>query len=266
MNNFATRMLINVIGIPALLLLIRLGGIPFLIFLTVMTFIAQVELYLLMRKKGVDPLILPAVLAGILWMFASHYRPDLLFFLLIGLVTLLFLAGLFRKIQGATIDLAGTLLGFIYLPVLVSTVILMRSIEGDGRPLVMLLFVTIWICDSLAFVFGKWMGRRKIAPLISPHKTYAGCIGGVFGAVATVLIFYYLNWTPDFMNLVQLLIFALLAGVFGQAGDFVESVFKRDAEVKDSSNLLLGHGGMLDRFDSFFIGAPVIYLFIKIIF
>lgn len=266
MSNFATRMLINVIGVPALLLLIGLGGIPFILFLTVMAFIAQVELYLLMRKKGADPLIAPAVLAGIVWMFASYYRPDSLFYLLIGLVTLLFLSGLFRKIQGATVDLAGTLLGFIYLPVLISTVILMRNIDGSGRSIVTLLFVTIWICDALAFVFGKWLGRRKIAPLISPHKSYAGCIGGLFGAVATVLIFYYLKWTPDFMNLNQLIIFALLAGVFGQAGDFVESVFKRDAGVKDSSNLLLGHGGMLDRFDSLFIGAPVIFLYIKLLF
>jgi len=266
MKNFTTRMLINVIGIPALLLLIRLGGIPFILFLTVMAGIAQVELYLLMRKKGANPLMIPAVLAGIVWMFASYFRPDLLFYLLIGLVSLLFLTGLFRNIQNATLDLAGTLLGFIYLPVLISTIILMRNIDGSGPSLVTLLFVTIWICDSLAFVFGKWLGKRKIAPLISPHKTYAGCLAGVAGAVATVLIFHFFNWTPQFMNLTQLIIFGLLAGVFGQAGDFVESVFKRDAGVKDSSNLLLGHGGMLDRFDSFFIGAPVIYLFIKLIF
>jgi len=265
MNNFATRMLINVIGVPALLLLIKLGGIPFIVFLTVMTFIAQVELYVLMRKKGADPLVIPAVLAGIVWLLATYYRPDLLMYLLFGLVVLLFLSGLFRKIQGATVDLADTLLGFIYLPVLVSTIILMRNIEGSGYAVVTMMFVTIWICDSLAFVFGKWLGRRKIAPLISPHKTWAGCIGGVFGAVATVLIFHYLGWAPKFMDMTELMIFALLAGVFGQAGDFVESIFKRDAEVKDSSNLLLGHGGMLDRFDSFFIGAPVIFLYIKLI-
>jgi len=265
MNNFATRMLINVIGIPALLLLMRLGGIPFILFLTVMAFIAQVELYLLMRKKGADPLIVPAVLAGIVWLFTAYYRPDLLMYLLFGLVSLLLLSGLMREIQGATINLAATLLGFIYLPVLVSTIILMRNIEGSGRAIVTMMFVTIWICDSLAFVFGKLIGGRKIAPLVSPHKTWAGCIGGVFGAIATVLIFHYLNWAPVFMTMTELMIFALIAGVVGQAGDFVESVFKRDAEVKDSSNLLLGHGGMLDRFDSVFIGAPVIFLYIKLI-
>jgi phosphatidate cytidylyltransferase len=149
--------------------------------------------------------------------------------------------------------------------VLVSTIILMRNIEGSGRAIVTMMFVTIWICDSLAFVFGKLIGGRKIAPLVSPHKTWAGCIGGVLGAIATVLIFHYLNWAPVFMTMTELMIFALIAGVVGQAGDFVESVFKRDAEVKDSSNLLLGHGGMLDRFDSVFIGAPVIFLYIKLI-
>jgi len=266
MTNFATRMLINVIGIPALLLLINLGGIPFVMFLTVVAFIAQVELYLLMRKKGADPLIVPTVIAGIVWMFVAYYAPEYLFSLLIGLVALILLTGLFRKVQGATFDLAGTLLGLIYLPVLISTTILMRNIVDYGNSIVTLMFVTIWICDSLAYVFGKWLGRRKIAPLVSPHKTVAGCVGGLFGAIATVLIFYWLKWTPGFMSIPELLIFALLAGVFGQAGDFVESLFKRDAEVKDSSNLLLGHGGMLDRFDSFFIGAPVIFLYIKLIF
>ncbi|HPC36063.1 MAG TPA: phosphatidate cytidylyltransferase [Candidatus Marinimicrobia bacterium] len=265
MNNFASRMLINVIGIPAILLLIQLGRVPFVLFITVLVFIAQVELYLLMQKKGTDPLLLPGVLAGVIWLFTSFYRPDGLFYLLIGLVTLLFLAGLLRQIKGVMVDLASTLLGFVYLPMLTSTIILMRNIPDVGRAIVFLLFVTIWICDSLAFVFGKWLGRHKIAPQISPNKTYAGCIAGLFGAVLTVLIFYFLGWAPDFMNLVQLIIFGLLAGVFGQAGDFVESLFKRDAEVKDSSNLLLGHGGVLDRFDSIFIGAPVIFLYIVLI-
>ncbi len=265
MNNFATRMMINVIGVPALLLLINLGGFPFILFITVMAFIAQVELYLLMRKKGSNPLIAPAALAGIVWIFTAYYFPNWLMYLFFGLTAALFLSGLLRKIQGATVDLAATLLGFIYLPVLISTVVLLRNIEGSGKAIVTMMFVTIWICDSLAFVFGKWLGHRKIAPLISPHKTWAGCIGGLFGSIATVMIFKYLGWAPEFMTMRELLIFALLAGIFGQAGDFVESVFKRDAEVKDSSNLLLGHGGMLDRFDSFFIGAPVIFLFIKFI-
>ncbi len=263
MNNFASRMLINIIGIPAILLLIHLGGIPFVLFITVMVFIAQVELYLLMRKKGIAPLLLPGVLAGVIWQLASFYLPGaLLLYLLIGLVVLLLLAGLVHQIKNVTVDLASTLFGFVYLPVLTSTIILMHNIPGRGRSIVFLLFVTIWVCDSLAFIIGKWLGRRKIAPKISPNKTYAGCIGGLFGAVLTVLIFYFLGWAPDFMSIMQLIIFGILAGVFGQAGDFVESAFKRDAEVKDSSNLLLGHGGVLDRFDSFFIAAPVIFLYI----
>ena len=262
MQNLATRMMINVLGIPAILLLTHRGGIAFTLFFTVIAFVSQVELYLLMRRKGYRPLLIGASLAGIVWMFTVYFFPEKLFVLLIFLTAIVFISGLFREVQGATVDIAESILGFIYLPLMLSTLILLRFGHAEGESVLMMLFAAIWICDSLAYVFGKWLGHKKIAPNISPGKTVVGCIAGVVGALLTVYLFYVLKWSPDSMSFIEVLWFGLLCGTFGQAGDFVESVFKRDAGVKDSSTLLLGHGGMLDRFDSFFIGAPVIFLYV----
>lgn len=264
MNNLASRMFINLLGVPAILLMVKIGGIPFFLFFAVIAVIAQVELYLLFAQKGFRPQLVLGTGSGLVYMAAVYFFPDGAPAVLVGIIVLHLLLGLFRPVTGASPDLALSIFGVVYLPFLISTLFLIRELK-DGVQILYLLFATIWICDALAYVFGKLLGKRKIAPQISPHKTVAGCVGGVAGALATVLIFSYLGWQPAFMNLSQLIGFGLLAGILGQAGDFVESIFKRDAGVKDSSTLLLGHGGMLDRFDSFFIGAPVIYLYMLLI-
>jgi phosphatidate cytidylyltransferase len=264
MQNLASRMFINLLGVPAILLMVRMGGLPFFLFFTVIAIIAQVELYLLFSQRGFKPQLVLAIILGIIWMIAATYFNDHLLPVLVGITALLLLSGLFRSVRGASADLALSLLGIIYLPVMISTLFLIRKME-TGPQVLYMLFATIWICDALAYVFGKLIGGPKIAPEISPHKTVAGCIGGVVGAILTVVLFWWLKWQPAFMSLPEVIGFGLLCGVLGQAGDFVESIFKRDVGVKDSSTLLLGHGGMLDRFDSFFIGAPVIYFYMTVL-
>lgn len=264
MQNLASRMFINLLGVPAILLMVKIGGLPFLLFFTVIAAIAQVELYLLFSQRGFKPQLFMATFLGVIWMVAATYCSNYLLPVLVGIIALVLLSGLFRSVRGASADLALTLHGIIYLPVMLSTLFLIRQVEA-GTQILYMLFATIWICDALAYVFGKLIGGPKIAPEISPHKTVSGCIGGVFGAIFTVMIFWWLKWQPMFMNFTEVIGFGLLCGVLGQAGDFVESIFKRDTGFKDSSTLLLGHGGMLDRFDSFFIGAPVIYIYVTIL-
>jgi len=89
-----------------------------------------------------------------------------------------------------------------------------------------------------------------------------GCVAGFFGAIVTVIIFYYLGWKPEFIDFSDMLVIGAIAGIFGQAGDFIESAFKRDASIKDSSSLLMGHGGVLDRFDSFLFAPGFVYLYL----
>lgn len=269
LTSFTSRMIINVLGIPAILLLIRGGGPSFAVFIGLVAVLGQIEFYNLMRMKGFQPWLSGGLGAGIVWIVVSYKSPMLLYPIML-LTFLLFLANvLFKKIENTAVNTAVSFLGFLYLPFMLSILIMLRELpkqfDGhypDGSKLVMLIFASIWICDSLAYVFGKWLGKAKIAPDISPGKTWVGCIAGLTGAMITVTIFYYLGWKPEFLNYRDMLVIGAIAGIFGQAGDFIESAFKRDVGVKDSSSLLMGHGGILDRFDSFLFAPGFVYLYL----
>ncbi|HDP68705.1 MAG TPA: phosphatidate cytidylyltransferase [Candidatus Marinimicrobia bacterium] len=269
LKNFASRLIVILLGIPAILLLIWTGGIPFATFIGLISLLALIEFYSLMIQKGFQPWIPGGLAAGLAWIVVSYLSPDLLF-PLIMLILLMFLGiMLFKTVANATANTAVTMLGFFYIPLMLSILIILRESPRqfggeyrEGSQLVMIIFAVIWICDSLAFIFGKWLGRRKIAPHISPGKTWVGCIAGLAGAILMALVIYYLNWKPDYLRLCDLLAIAVIVGIFGQSGDFIESVIKRDVGVKDSGTLLLGHGGVLDRFDSFLIAPAFVYLYI----
>ena len=126
------------------------------------------------------------------------------------------------------------------------------------------LFISIWICDSAAFIGGKYFGKRKIYPRVSPNKTIIGSISGLIFAFITYIILNEIGFIKFDLNTTQIIILSLITGIFGQTGDFAESLFKRDANVKDSGSLLLGHGGVLDRFDSLIIASPLVYIFLNI--
>jgi len=272
-SNFATRMFINLLGIPAVILLARAGGLPYTIFFGLVAVLGQIEFYSLTKQKGFHPWINIGVISGIVWILFAYLSQGLLCHLLLLFLLSFLLIVLFHPVTNAIVNVAVTFLGFLYLPFLISILIILREMpvryDGnylDGYFLVVLVFCSIWICDALAYVFGKWLGKRhKIAPKISPGKSWAGCIAGLCGALLTVILFYYLNWKPENLGLSNLLIIGLITGIIGQAGDFVESAFKRDVGVKDSSFILLGHGGILDRFDSFLIAPGFVYLYLLII-
>lgn len=126
-----------------------------------------------------------------------------------------------------------------------------------GRSLLMFLLVVIWACDSAAYYVGSTLGRRKLAPAVSPNKTVEGFAAGLVSAVPVAVIFNLL--APGTLNLGTAIITALGIALFGQAGDLVESAVKRDAGVKDSGGLIPGHGGVLDRADSLLFTVPLFY-------
>ena len=143
-------------------------------------------------------------------------------------------------------------LGILYCSTLIGFIVLLQ------RELVLLLFAIIWAGDSAAYYVGKSLGRRALAPTISPKKTVEGAIAGLVGSVAAAMIFgaIFLGEAPG-----KLMAASLVTAAAGQIGDLAESAMKRSAGVKDSSALLPGHGGMLDRLDSVLFAAPVFYWF-----
>jgi phosphatidate cytidylyltransferase len=132
-----------------------------------------------------------------------------------------------------------------------------------GAYMVIATLVTIWICDSAAYYVGRALGKHKMAPRISPKKTWEGGIGGAVFAVATMIGFKF--WLLDFLSIGDAIVLGLIVGILGQIGDLAESHVKRDGGIKDSSQLIPGHGGVFDRFDSLMFVAPVVYLYLHVV-
>jgi phosphatidate cytidylyltransferase len=148
--------------------------------------------------------------------------------------------------------------GVVYIPFLLSFVVILYS-EPEGVHWIFLLMLVVAGSDTGAYYAGSYLGRHKLCPAVSPKKTVEGAIGGL--AVAMLLAAVYSSLFIESVSLVFALLFALVVGAVGQAGDLFESEFKRAAGVKDSSALLPGHGGFLDRIDALLFAAPAAYLF-----
>ena len=160
--------------------------------------------------------------------------------------------------------LCAAVVGGIVFPAMYSCIFLLRSYADFGRVYVLAPFFIAFAGDALSMYFGMWFGKRKMAPHVSPHKTWAGGFGGPIGSALAMLLLgliaqKWLGYAPDYARLALV---GAVANVFGQLGDLSMSLIKREAGIKDYSHLFLTHGGMLDRFDSTMFIAPVVYFFV----
>ena len=158
-------------------------------------------------------------------------------------------------------EIALNVTAVVYIPLTLSTAVLIRSGLGDGRYLLYLLLLIEWFTDSGAYFIGSALGRHKLMPRVSPNKSVEGAVGGVAAAVLAALI---LNVFTGLLPYGYIIVVAVLVSVAGQFGDLCESAVKRWAGVKDSGNLIPGHGGVLDRFDSMFFASPLLYLLVTV--
>lgn len=188
-------------------------------------------------------------------------------YLLLILLPLLLLMELFRDKDSAILNLGSTLLGIFYIGLFASSLIRIREFYGEsqllyqqGGLLIISVLASIWACDSAAFFIGSAIGRHKLFPRVSPNKSWEGAIAGFIFSIAAMVAARSL--IIDFLPLHHTILIGLIIGIFGQTGDLIESLLKRDAGVKDSSNIIPGHGGIFDRFDSLLYTAPLIYLYL----
>ena len=219
------------------------------------------------KQKGANVNINIGLLA-IIFLIINQYK---FFFsqyhFLIALFVMLLIYELFRNNGSAILNLGSTLLGIFYLGIFGSTLIGIREfypnvdeLYYNGGYLIISIFASIWICDSAAFFGGTALGKHKLFVRVSPKKSWEGAIFGFIFAILAMILAKFI--VLDFLSIKNAIAIGFITGTIGQIGDLTESLLKRDAGVKDSSNLIPGHGGIFDRFDSLLFSAPVIYLYL----
>lgn len=158
-------------------------------------------------------------------------------------------------------DITMNIIAVVYIPVAMACAVILRSGYSDGMWYIFLLLIIQWFTDSGAYLIGSSIGKHKLMPKVSPKKSVEGAVGGIVVAVVGAML---LNTFVDILPVGYLAFITIVISIGGQLGDLCESAFKRWAGVKDSGNLIPGHGGMLDRFDSMLFAAPLLLFFITI--
>ena len=264
LNSNATRMLTGLIFGTIVMLCIIKGGLLLLACLLVIIFFASREYVKILQHKGFYP-SLKVILLSDLFLAAIAYlqRFDLVAVALIFCPIVTFMWVLFKGRQPYIANVATTILGFVYCGWFPLHLMFLRDLScekySSGLGFVVVMFTAILMTDIGCYYAGRHLGKHKLAPVVSPNKTIEGSVGGALAAiVSSVVVCYFIG-----VNWVVALILGFLSTMFAQIGDLCESLIKRDAGVKDSGDTLPGHGGFLDRCDSFVFTIPVIFYFCK---
>jgi phosphatidate cytidylyltransferase len=264
------RWITGLIALPFLIFLVYKGGIFFAILVSAASVVAMWEYYRLVvpgKVRSASGIILwwgYGICCAIVWAAYAVGTELILVLLPLNLVAIAVISIFQFKADRSVLDIiVRQLQGIIYIALPLSFLILIR--EGQsGAIWIFLLLAVIFAGDTSAFYVGSYMGRHKLSPTISPGKTIEGAIGGLaanlaIGLAGKALFLPGLPWG-------LCILFFLAAGIAGQAGDLFESEMKRSSNIKDSSGILPGHGGILDRIDALLFASPVAYVFIRFIF
>lgn len=260
-KNLLIRTLVAAVAIPIILWICYRGGLWLWGMVTLFAAVAMAE-FLIAEGYSISSPVFWCGVASMLLNLALHaYLLDTPV-----VITLVFLVSgmLFAIGRGSPAGMfvahARLIWGFTYLLLLYPYVAIVGRPNGDW---LLFLFGLLWLGDTAAMFVGKAMGRHKLAPAVSPNKTVEGFIGGIAGAIVVAIILGF--WRLHMIPMWQLVLTAAVCSVFGQLGDLVESMWKRSLNLKDSSTIIPGHGGVLDRFDSLLFAAPVMYYAIQVI-
>jgi phosphatidate cytidylyltransferase len=242
MTAFWSRILISAAGIPLVLWLVYLGGWPMFGLAAVAALVALHELYWMTRT------LRPIVLAGYLGALAALLGATLggAEWALSGLLSTLLFAFVMKG-GLSTVSVSVTVLGVAWIGLGLAHGLLLRDIDEHGVLAVYTVLLAVWAGDAAAYFVGRLVGRHKLAPTVSPGKSWEGLIAG---SVATVAVTFIAVYEQSFLTIPESLVLGVVIAIVAPLGDLFESALKRDAEVKDSGRLLAGHGGVLDRIDA----------------
>jgi phosphatidate cytidylyltransferase len=279
MSNLTQRVLTAVFGFPLLYLIFYLGGVPFLILVIILIFVGQLEFFKLLGTEKVSPDRVLALASSLILAVAAYFGYTYFLVLFTLILVIAFILQLRKQDLSSTIvELGTTLFGVVYLGWFLSHAVLLRNIDQNsnirnyaqtvqglkdpGFFYVIFVVACTFLNDTGAYFVGRWMGRRKLIPRISPGKTVEGTIGGVVLATITGEVVNLIFKSP--LEYYSAFMFGFIIGIVAVLGDLVESLIKRSVGVKDSGAILPGHGGVLDRFDSLIFVFPVSYCFVLV--
>ncbi|MBR1617806.1 phosphatidate cytidylyltransferase, partial [bacterium] len=264
---FTTGVIISLISIGAIVL----GSIPLYFLLIVIITLCSREYVNILKFKGFHPSLHIILVSAVVFTTLTFFRRfDMVSLILTLTIVISFLTVLFRGRQPYIANVATTTLGALYCGWLPCHLLLIRQIgmtrvglfqfyQTEGLFLLMFVFVAVAITDIGAYYFGSRIGKTKLAEVVSPKKTLEGAIaGGLCAILISILGIFYTH-----LNILEAIAGGLIITISAQLGDLSESLIKRDAGVKDSSHLLPGHGGMLDRFDGYLFAIPVAFYYFK---
>lgn len=256
MTALVSRLLVAAVFLPVVFLLIWAGGWWMIGLATVAAMVALHELYVMTRE--LRPVLLAGYAGTLATLIGAAWGPE---WALAGFFSTLPLVFLFKAAAGATpttASVAVTVLGSAWIGLGLAHVVLLRELPEHGVLVILTVVLTVFASDTAAFAAGRLIGRHKMAPRTSPGKTWEGFAAGT---IVAVLVPFFALYEEEFLTVPESLALGAVIAVAGPIGDLFESALKRDAGVKDSGRLLLGHGGVLDRLDAFlFTGVAVYYL------
>ena len=280
------RIAVSVILIPLILLLILKGDLTLFLAVEAIIGIGMFEFYRMVESKGIKIYRKMGIIAGIMipltYYIAQHsiyYRNEKFSYMIFTIVVIIFITRqvISGKISEALTSIAYTFFGVIYVSFLLSHIIFMKDIQNavylapreltslfNGRYWILTTFFMVWASDSAAYFVGMAIGKNKLAPKISPKKSIEGAVAGLLAPIGVMFIVrYFIFFQDSNISVIHIILIGLIGGIFGQIGDLGESLFKRELEIKDSGKILLGHGGILDRFDSMIFVLPLVYYYLK---
>jgi phosphatidate cytidylyltransferase len=257
MSNTLKRILISIVAIPLILYSAYAGGYPFFAFCLLVQTLSFYELLKMFGNKGYTPLVYYSLFVSVLILVSFLFFIEFFSIVLISGLSSVLVLELFRKKENKMLNAGLVFFGIVY----ITFPFALFCKLDKNYTYVYLLFLLIWANDSFAFFGGKYFGKHKFSK-ISPNKTIEGLVVGFIFTIITSVVFHY---AVPAVTITDSIVVGLFVGVFGPLGDLFESFLKRYTNVKDSSNIIPGHGGLLDRFDSIIVCVPFVYIYFNYI-
>jgi phosphatidate cytidylyltransferase len=258
MSNLTSRLVVAAVGLPLVLGMLWLGGWWLFALVAVAAFVGVHEFVTTARPLrplapavygGVIVALVGAELGGLEWLLAGFLTTFLLGFVLHALSS---------TRAPTTAALGSTVLGSAWIGLGLGFVLLLREMDTEGRLIAFTVVLTVFAADTLAYLTGRLAGRHRLAPRLSPKKTWEGLLGGAVAGVFVSFIALY-DTRDKYLSVWEAIVLGVVVVVAAVLGDLFESALKRDLEVKDTGRLLGGHGGVLDRVDALLFAAPAAY-------